>query len=274
MIWIFGSARTGSTWLVSMMGGTFGNRWWREPLVGALFGNFHDNSLAPHFERQHFILSDATRESWLAGIRAFVLNAVGTHYGGDEYVTVAEPNGTLGAPLMMEALPESRMVLLVRDPRDVVASALDRNRKGGDAYLVRARDPKLARKLAKNPADSDPDAFVKIQANRYARNMGSAKRAYETHGGPKTLIRYEELRVEPRGVLERSFAELGVDHDPAALTAAVERHDWENIPPEQKGPGRSNRKASPGSWNEDLTPGQIQTVEKIAGPFLEEFYSG
>ena len=274
LVWIFGSARTGSTWLVSMMGGTFGNRWWREPLVGALFGTFYESTLTPHFERAHFILSNATRETWLSGIRAFVLATVGAHYGGDEYVTVAEPNGTVGAPLLMHALPESRMVFLMRDPRDVVASALDRNREGGDAYLLRAKDPKMAERVAKNAADHDPDAFVKGQAKRYVRNMGAAKKAFEAHRGPKTLVRYEDLRVRPLGELERMFADLRMDYDPAALAASVETHAWENIPQDKKGPGRSNRKATPGSWREDLTPKQARTVEKMAAPFIEEFYPG
>ena len=45
-----------------------------------------------------------------------------------------EPDGAVGAQLMMEALPESRMVLLVRDPRDVASSALDATKEGGWMY--------------------------------------------------------------------------------------------------------------------------------------------
>src|SRR3712207_6950789 len=48
-----------------------------------------------------------------------------------DYLVVKEPNGSIGAPLLMEALPESRMILLVRDPRDVAASSIDARRKGG-----------------------------------------------------------------------------------------------------------------------------------------------
>ena len=39
---------------------------------------------------------------------------------------------------MMEALPESRMILLARDPRDVVASSLDaRRREAGTSRETR-----------------------------------------------------------------------------------------------------------------------------------------
>jgi hypothetical protein len=56
------------------------------------------------------------------------------------------------------------------------------------------------------------------------------------------------------------------------LARAVEKHAWENVPEEQKGPGRFNRKATPGGWREDLTPKQAEIVEEITAPLLTEFY--
>ena len=47
----------------------------------------------------------------------------------------------------------------------------------------------------------------------------------------------------------------------------------ESIPEEEKGLGKKFRKATPGSWHEDLTPTQVEIVEQITAPILEEFYS-
>src|SRR3712207_9028664 len=68
-----------------------------------------------------------------SSIRHFVLT--GARYafpnlGPDDLLVVKEPGGGVGAPFLMEALPESRMILLVRDPRDVVSSSLDATREG------------------------------------------------------------------------------------------------------------------------------------------------
>ncbi|HEU4494146.1 MAG TPA: hypothetical protein VFR69_08145, partial [Rubrobacteraceae bacterium] len=52
---------------------------------------------------------------------------------------------------------------------------------------------------------------------------------------------------------------------------AVEKHSWENVPEEEKGEGKFHRKATPGGWREDLTPGQAQIVERITAPLLKEF---
>jgi hypothetical protein len=41
IVWIFGSGRSGSTWLSSMMGDLEGHALWGEPWVGALFGNYY-----------------------------------------------------------------------------------------------------------------------------------------------------------------------------------------------------------------------------------------
>jgi hypothetical protein len=273
IIWIFGTARTGSTWLSSMMGEIAEGRLWREPLVGQLFGSFYDGANTINFKRPHFIFSDTTRDVWLNGIKLFVLNAIrGCFSGRDKYLVVVEPNGSLGAPLLMEAFPESRMILLMRDPRDVAASALDRHRKGGDAYKIRSQDPRKSKTLAKNAADHDPDGFVKTQAKRYLRNVGSAKQAFDNHRGPKVMVKYEDLRAQTLQTMKRLYSGLSIGIAEAELARVVEKHAWENIPEEQKGPGKSNRKASPGSWREDLTPKQVEFVERMTAPLLKEFY--
>jgi hypothetical protein len=256
-----------------MMGEMAEGRSWREPLVGQLFGSFYDGANAINFERPQFIFSDTNRDAWLNGIRLFVLNAIRGYFsGGDKYLVVVEPNGSLGAPLIMEALPESRMILLMRDPRDVVASALDRHRKGGDAYKLRAQDPRKAKTLPKNAADHDPDGFIKTQAKRYLRNVSSARQAFDNHRGPKVMVKYEDLRAETLQTMKRLYSGLGIEVVEAELARVVNKHAWENIPAENKGPGKSNRKASPGGWREDLTPRQVETVERVTAPLLREFY--
>ena len=190
-----------------------------------------------------------------------------------DYLVVKEPNGSVGAPLLMEALPESRLIFLVRDPRDVAASALDRHRKDSIAHKRRNMDARSRGKVAPGSrADSQPDNFVRGQAHRYLKNMTQVKRAYETYEGRKTLVRYEDLRAEAPGIMRRLYVELGIPVDEDELARAVEKHAWENIPEGMKGPGKDRRKATPGGWREELTPAQVEIVEKITSPLLKEFY--
>src|SRR5215218_6209261 len=119
IVWIFGSGRSGNTWLSSMMGDIEGHAVWREPNVGFLFGYMY-YVWAHEGQRgaKNFILG-RHKESWLRSIRNFVLDEARSRFptlSDDEYLVVKEPNGSVGAPLLMEALPESRMILLVRDP--------------------------------------------------------------------------------------------------------------------------------------------------------------
>jgi hypothetical protein len=270
LIWIFGTGRSGSTWLASIMGEPSGYRPWREPLVGQLFGEFYTKT-STNPGRRDFIMSDSTREAWLEGIRSLVLNVAEARFprAADDYLVVQEPNGSLGAPLLMEALPESRMIFLVRDPRDVVASALDRHRKGGQAYERLRKDP---RRGDADRVERDPEAATRGQARRYLRNMSSTKQAYEAHRGSKVLIRYEKLRYETFGMLKHAYSTLGVPVDEGELARAVEKNSWESIPSEDKGPRKNRRKATPGGWQEDLTREQVKVVEEITAPLLREFY--
>lgn len=271
VIWIFGSGRSGSTWLRSMMGEMAHHRVWEEPMVGRLFGSFHDNAQEGQLKSASFILGEPTRKGWTRSIRNFVLD--GARYaqprlGPSDYLVVKEPNGSMGAPLLMQALPESRMILLVRDPRDVVSSVLDGAKKGSWLYEWGEKGGWKENALA----DENPDGFVKRRARTYLHHAGAAKRAYDAHRGPKTLVRYEDLRADTLAVMRRMYADLHVSVDADGLERAVEKHSWENIPKEKKGEGKFYRKGASGGWREDLTPEQAKTVERITAPLLSEFY--
>jgi hypothetical protein len=272
LVWVFGTARTGSSWLSAMMGEIGGYSRWHEPLVGHLFGNLYYVRAGHRSEDEHFILGARYRELWLGTVRNFVLDSAAARFPevtGGRYLIVKEPQGSMGAPLLMEALPESRMILLVRDPRDVVASNLDAHKKDTwTADLMR----KGGKQKPPSLAESSPDAFVKGQARRYVRDVGNAKLAYDAHRGRKVLIKYEDLRADTLGTMKRIYSDLEIPVDEGELARSVEKHSWENIPEEEKGEGKFYRKAEPGGWREDLTPEQVEIVERVAGPLLGELY--
>jgi hypothetical protein len=265
LIWLFGSERGGTTWLATMMGERFPV--WIEPWVGELFST--ERPAMKNRRGKYFILAPHHRRVWLEGVRRFILDGAGARFPEvEDYLLVKEPHGSVGAPVLMSALPESRMVLLVRDPRDVAASALDAARSGSWRRERRRRmygedDP---------TADEDPDTFVSRQAEAYVRHVGGAWEAYQSHGGPKALVRYEDLRADTLEQMRHMYRGLELPVDEGLLAKAIEAHDWENIPQEDKGEGKFYRKATPGSWQEDLTPQQAKTVERICAPLLNEFF--
>jgi hypothetical protein len=266
-IWVFGVARTGSSWLGAMMGDLDDHATWYEPYVGDVFGYaYYMRAGEQQRGRGDYILGDPYRGAWIRSLRTFVLEGADARFpelGENGYLVVKEPNGSVGAPLLVEALPESRMILLVRDPRDVVASLLAAQREG--SWGAAGEDAL---------ADTDPDEFVQQRARMYNASFGKAWEAYEVHTGRKVAIRYEDLRYNAFGELEKVYSSLAIPIQEEQLRRVVEKHAWENIPERQKGPNKPRRKAKPGGWREDLTLEQARMVEEITTPIMNEFYPG
>lgn len=264
IVWLFSSGRSGGTWLSSMMAEMVGHTVWHEPTVGALFGNFYydDPWIGDAHRSNPLFILGSRREIWVSLVRSFFLDAARAMFpdlGRDGTLVVRETYGSIGAPLLVEALPESRVVVLVRDPRDVVASSLDAFKPdnwGSDAL----------------GAESVPPYSAEEWSRLYLRTVGNAKRAYEAHEGPKALITYEELRTETLGAMERIYSGLEIAVDDRQLAAAVDKHAWEAIPDRLKGAGRFYRKGVTGGWSADLTAEQVKTIEAMTAPLLDEFY--
>lgn len=265
-VWIFGAGRTGSTWLAAMLGEMPRHRIWFEPMLGDVFDP--EKLQIGARPGQDFVFAERYRFSWLRSVREFVLDAAAVRFPVETGVLVVkEPHGSMGAPILSAAMPNSKMILLVREPRDTVASALDRFYLHGNPRQLERGGWGMYR-----GERTDADGFVERAARALLKSITAAKQAYDEHQGPKTLVRYEDLRQNTLGELRRVYDDLGLQAEEERLSRSVEKHAFENVPEENRGPGMRIRNASVGSWRKELSPGQARVVAEVCAPLLEIFY--
>src|SRR5215207_6630263 len=110
IIWVFGSPRGGTTWLSEMMAAPKRRKLWREPFFGVVLALRRLIVNQDHVASRQFILSDQLKEAWLPSIRNLFLDVAAARYRNPRLlIVVKEPNGSISAPLIMEALPESKL---------------------------------------------------------------------------------------------------------------------------------------------------------------------
>jgi hypothetical protein len=177
-------------------------------------------------------------------------------------VAIKEPSGSQSADVLMTALPRARFLFLLRDGRDVVDSELAANLRGG--WLSREFPG------AVGISDGERAEFVEQSAYKWLRRTEVVQEAYDAHTGPKHLIRYEDLRSDPIGHLRSLLEWLGLDADEEQLATWTQRHDFERIPAEARGPQAFYRAAKPGLWRENLTAEEQAIVEAIIGAKVRE----
>ena len=129
LVWIFGSPRSGSTWLMNLIGihpqaGSI-----NEPLIGVNVAPFMPEILsrdplrygAALRDRAEVFFSDQYASVWRPLLRKLILGRFAVH-GDSQVMVVKDPNGSQGADVIMSTLPRSKFIFLLRDGRDVVDS--------------------------------------------------------------------------------------------------------------------------------------------------------
>jgi hypothetical protein len=285
LVWIFGSPRSGSTWLLGLLAEHEAVVAINEPLIGAYLGpflgdqpgmdpealdssNFTLRRLQGDVPAQFF--AEEFRGVWQPDLGALIRNRLHAHAARyparaplrRSLVVVKEPNGSQSADVIMAALPRSRLLFLLRDGRDVVDSELATARPG--AWASRAF-PGLT-----GIGEEERVAFVKRSALKWLWRTEVTAAAYAAHPGPKHLVRYEELRADPLGRVREIFAWLGLGISDAELEESVARHGFERIPADLRGRDEFARSATPGAWRENLTAEEQAELERLIGPKLRE----
>ncbi len=302
LVWIWGSPRSGSTWLLRLLAHplTLDDRAPlgfhpppepREP-VGLLPVNesFLTNHLSPLVggaqykesgepvtlsvffdldERPNYFFSPQYEDVWRPEVRRLAL--VRFH----ALVARAAESLQLASPLV--AIKE------VNGPHaaDLVTSLFPRSKL---VFLVRdGRDVLDSLMQASGPdgflfkgggAFETPEErleWVRKTARVWVGDMETIQRAHDEH--PPELRRtvgYERLRDDPAGTLGPLVEWLGLPNGEEWLREAIEANSFERVPEHAKGPTRFFRSARPGAWREALTPEERQVANEVMGATLAE----
>jgi hypothetical protein len=278
LAWIFGSSRSGSTWLLRMLSELNGVIPIDDPHLGHHLGVWRPIPLAwaaseenaPELttlldlkaEEPGYFFAERYRESWWGPLRDLIearFEALASHTDDAPTWVVKEP-GSQAAPLLAELFPESKLIFLLRDGRDVVDSWLDAYREGSWAIPGGAF-----------PVTSEGRiALIRWLAAVWAFRSRAVRQAFETRApADRLLVRYETLREDTQACLGAICETLGLER--RELAEIVARHRFEQLPAAERGTGNETRLAAPGSWRANLSSEEQAAMHEVLGEALEEF---
>jgi Sulfotransferase family len=285
LVWIFGSSRSGSTWLLRMLAELDGVVPIDDPHLGHHLGVWRPIPLAWAISEQPppelttlldlksqdsgYFFAERHRDSWWEPLRELIrarFESQAAELNDASHSTptyiVKEP-GSHAAPLLSELFPESKLIFLLRDGRDVVDSWLAAYSEGswaipGGAFPV---------------APHGRLALIRWLAAVWVYRCTAVRQALETRGDDsRMVIRYETLLESTEECLGAIAEILGFETD--GLTEAVERYRFAAVPSEARGPREEIRSARPGSWRENLSAEEQEAMHEILGETLERFGYG
>jgi hypothetical protein len=280
LAWIFGSSRSGSTWLLKMLSDLEGVVPVDDPHLGHHLGVWRPIPLAwaacddpPELatlldlkaEEPGYFFAERYRDAWWEPLRQLItarFEAQAAEAGfadpaGAAAYVVKEP-GSHVAPLLADLFPRSKVIFLLRDGRDVVDSWLDAYSDGswaipGGAFPV-------------NEEGRIP--LIRWLSAVWAYRSRAVKKAYDSRAPEeRILIRYEELRNDTEAWMTRICESIGVGTE--RIPEVVEGHRFEKLP--RTGRRLFTRQAQPGGWRDNLSAAEQAALHEEIGDALEEF---
>jgi Sulfotransferase family len=261
LAWIFGSSRSGSTWLLRMLAELDGavpaddphlghhlGVWRPIPLAWAASDDRPSLATVPELRRGKpgYFFADRFADAWRPWLRELIAArflAEAEAAPSFRTVVVKEP-GSQAAELLLSLFPRSRLVFLLRDGRDVV-----------DSWLAGYRVGAWAQDEGAFPlAAHGREAFIRWQASVWAYRTTVVGRAYDLHDpARRVLVRYEDLLADPITELNRIAEVLEIAVEPDRLDEIVAAHEIGAVSLQRKGRDRRIRMASPGGWRRSMS---------------------
>lgn len=259
IVWIIGSARSGTTWLSRDLLNCPENYFWNEPkIIHSIKPQITDNPksfFSPHY-----------KNIWSVYLRKLLLARIYAHTQSlKQNVIIKEPLDEDEPEIVMLCLPKSKFIFLVRDGRDIVDSKVDVHKpnswlrkKGGRPEVLNSEE---SRKRA-----------IRSYSKTWNITMSNIKKAFSKHDPQLRIeIKYENLLSNTFLELKKIYKFLGISIEDNRIKKIIEKSSFEKIPDSMKGPGKIYRSALPGNWKKNFTATEREIMNNIMEKTLKEF---
>lgn len=258
-IFIVGAQRSGTTWLQRLLSD--------HPLIaGGEESHLFDGYLAPMWDRWNQeeqmrqsggrnigLQCYLSEEEFITQMRQFAWASLSktTQDKPDATLLLEKtPDHGLHLPLIHRLFPQAIIIHMLRDGRDVVASMMNAHRQqwGRDWTPVTVADAAKRWSSWVNEIQSNLSLFEHT-----------------------LTVKYEQLIEHGPNKLAELFESLNVPLPVNQIEAIHDRWRFDNASQSATEPEGFYRRGTTGSWQQDLSQGDLELIELITGPTLQQY---
>jgi len=269
LVWLFSYARSGTSWLAGQLL-SHKTKFFNEPLIGA-----HLVVLAPfvltnkiirnrdlYYNQPNYFFAKRYENTWKFFLRKLILNRIHAQFDDlSSKIIIKEPNGSFAVDLLSEVFPKSKIIILIRDGRDMIDSKVDSLQK--DSWGTKEGVFSLP--------ESARLGYIRFHSHSWIKIVELLMKTYQSHAkGLSYKLRYEDLLIDTSENLKQLYDFIGVDINENDLKKIIDKYTYKNLPTEAKGKGKVVRSASPGLWKKNLTKKEQGIMNSIMGKTLKE----
>jgi len=264
LVWIFGSPRSGTTWLGKNLL-SYNTHTFLEPYIGAHVafpGILHNipKIMLAHRNRENYFFCNKYQNTWKFYLRKLILNRIYAQFQDlSRKIIIKEPSGTHGADILVTCLPMSKVIILIRDGRDVVDSGIDAMKEGS-----------WRSKMTGSVEITSKQIRIRNLATAWKVRIELLNKLFDNY--PKELrlrLKYEDLLKNTFDELQKIFKFIDVSISSEDLKKLIEKYKFENVAQSTKGSGKPIRFAKPGLWKDNFTEEEKNILSDIIGDTLK-----
>jgi len=266
MVWLCSIGRSGSTWLGSQLL-SYNTHYIHEPDItshlGVTRGDIGKRVRIKDVRKDRdYFLSSAYKNTWKFYLRKLIINRIYAQVGDfSKKIILKESTRFDGSDIICECLPNSKMIILFRDGRDVTDSRLDARLEGGW----------VAQELGHSSYEKGREDFISISSWDWVLVTENLLKTARIFGKEFVYqVKYEDLLRNTCGELEKIYQFLKIDISKDELGKIIEKYSFKNISSENKGKSKFFRSATPGKWKENFTDEEKKIMNKIMGNLLKK----